>query len=159
MKILILLGVLALIIYAQRRRLQGISRSGGAESEPVQDSAESLALPAPAQTVAPPPCACQCHEQHGDFDFSHPLVKVIELSTRIDRVKQSFLALKEDKETARERSIIKEQLRCAAFERDLILAVSCGHHPDPRAIDIAWSYTSAELSLSFAKARIDRLTS
>ncbi len=91
--------------------------------------------------------------------LDEPLVKVVLLARRIERSRSKLESLtKLDKaENAAELRIIKEQLRCAAFEKDLLLSVFTGHHPNQSAIDTDWCFTAAELYLKFADERLKTL--
>lgn len=87
-----------------------------------------------------------------------PIYRALILAERVKTVQELADKLPQSDETLPERRIIAEQIRMARFESDLIKNVICGHHPAPDAIDIEWCYTSAELSLGFARARIERLS-
>lgn len=88
----------------------------------------------------------------------HPIYRAVTLAERVKTVQELANRLPQSDETLAERRIITEQIRMARFESELIKTVICGHHPAPDAIDIEWCYTSAELSLGFARARIERLS-
>ncbi len=89
----------------------------------------------------------------------HPIYRAVTLSERVKTVQELADRLPQTDDTLPERRIIAEQIRIARFESDLIKNVVCGHHPAPQNIDVEWCYTSAELSLGFARARIERLAS
>lgn len=88
----------------------------------------------------------------------HPIYRAVTLAERVKTVQEQANRLPQSDETLAERRIIQEQIRMAGFESDLIKKVICGHHPAPDAINIEWCYSAAELYLSFAQARIDRLS-
>ncbi|MBK7748045.1 MAG: hypothetical protein IPP57_13775 [Candidatus Obscuribacter sp.] len=88
----------------------------------------------------------------------HPIYRAVTLAERVKTVQELANRLPQSDETLAERRIITEQIRMARFESELIKTVICGHHPAPDAINIEWCYSSAELSLGFARARIERLS-
>ena len=88
----------------------------------------------------------------------HPLRPVLALSYRIEVLTKEAESLPDLAETLQERRILKEQLRMASFERDLLLSILTGHHPNASVIDTKWCFTSAELSLKFARARLKSIS-
>lgn len=114
----------------------------------------------PVNPVKPP--AVQNHNADAvplaNIRTPHPIYRAVTLGERVKTVQEMANRLPQSDETLSERRIIAEQIRMARFESELIKTVICGHHPAPDAIDIEWCYTSAELSLGFARARIERLS-
>lgn len=117
-----------------------------------------LPQPVPLQQV-PPQLSAHLLDEIAQGLLDEPLVKVVLLARRIERSRSKLESLtKLDKaENAAELRIIKEQLRCAAFEKDLLLSVFTGHHPNQSAIDTDWCFTAAELYLKFADERLKTL--
>lgn len=131
------------------------------EQQAVEAAASSMeprsttVLPQPV----PPQLSAHLLDEIAQGLLDEPLVKVVLLARRIERSRSKLESLtKLDKaENAAELRIIKEQLRCAAFEKDLLLSVFTGHHPNQSAIDTDWCFTAAELYLKFADERLKTL--
>ncbi|GEM_PF-1806551 len=121
-------------------------------------SSSVLPQPVPPQQM-PPQLSAHLMDEIAQGLLDEPLVKVVLLARRIERSRSKLESLtKLDKaENAAELRIIKEQLRCAAFEKDLLLSVFTGHHPNQSAIDTDWCFTAAELYLKFADERLETL--
>ncbi len=147
---LIILSGLLIVLNAARPRSKTAGRKP--ENKPQPD-------PAPdAKALAPEDSAkCNCRQAEDHIESEHPLIKVINLTRQIEAIKKEVEALPEDPATLSERRILKEQVRMATFERDLLLSVYAGHHPNPSAIDTDWCFKSAELYLKFARDRLDRI--
>jgi hypothetical protein len=131
------------------------------EQQAVEEAASGMeprsttVLPQPV----PPQLSAHLLDEIAQGLLDEPLVKVVLLARRIERSRSKLESLtKLDKaENAAELRIIKEQLRCAAFEKDLLLSVFTGHHPNQSAIDTDWCFTAAELYLKFADERLKTL--
>lgn len=149
--LLIISGLLILLNMSRPPRPRNKPSSRKPEDKPEQDPAADAKAIAPAVSE-------KCNCQHGPVEPEHPLIKVINLTSRIDFFLDDVEALPEDPATLSERRILKEQVRMATFERDLLLSVLTGHHPNPSAINTDWCFTSAELYLKFARDRLDRIS-
>lgn len=151
--LIILSGLLIVLNFARPSRPRSKTAGRKPESKPQPD-------PAPdAKALTPEDSAkCNCRHAEDPVEPEHPLIKVINLTRQIEAVKKEFEALPEDPATLSERRILKEQVRMATFERDLLLSVYTGHHPNPSAIDTDWCFKSAELYLKFARDRLDRIS-
>lgn len=155
---------------SQQKALPSAESSAQPNAQPGAQQAEQQAAEAAASgmeprstTVLPQPVPLQLSahlmDEIAQGLLDEPLVKVVLLARRIERSRSKLESLtKLDKaENAAELRIIKEQLRCAAFEKDLLLSVFTGHHPNQSAIDTDWCFTAAELYLKFADERLKTL--
>ncbi|MBX9941207.1 MAG: hypothetical protein K2Y32_18230 [Candidatus Obscuribacterales bacterium] len=170
MKTLILLAAFIAFLYLLRKRSASPSDGVSQSAEESSGKRDQLVSPpsslpvAPQAQVSPAPqmqsqLPPQLADEIANGLLEEPLVKVVLLARRIDRARSRLdsLAAPDKAEHEAELRIIKEQLRCAAFEKELLLSVFTGHHPNQSAIDTDWCFTAAELYLKFADERLKTL--